>query len=212
MGSHRVRHDWRDLAAAAAACLAIVNSAAMNIGVHVSFWIMAYAAQYQKNKQPNQKVGRRPKQTHHPNVHFSTIYNSQEWRHPRCPSTDGWIKKLWYTYTMEYYSVIKRNAFESVLMRWMNLETIVQSEVSQKEKDKCRKPAWGIPPVTRSCSRDLMGKASQISGCPPGISQACAPKTKTLPAFLLCFFTFLTLSGKSQIRALVFCIWKGCFS
>ena len=63
------------------------------------------------------------------------------WKQLRCPSTDEWIKKLWYTYTMEYYSAIKRNAFESVLMRWMNLETIVQSEVSQKEKDKCRKPA-----------------------------------------------------------------------
>ena len=56
----------------------------------------------------------------------------------RCTSTDEWIKKLWYIYTMEYYSAIKRNAFESVLMRWMNLEPIIQSEVSQKEKDKYR--------------------------------------------------------------------------
>ena len=54
----------------------------------------------------------------------------------RCPSTDEWIKKLRYIYTMEYYSAIKRNAFESVLMSWMNLEPIIQSEVSQKEKDK----------------------------------------------------------------------------
>ena len=51
-------------------------------------------------------------------------------------SIDGWIKKLWYIYTMEYYSAIKRKAFESVLMRGMNLESIIQSEVSQKEKDK----------------------------------------------------------------------------
>ena len=58
-------------------------------------------------------------------------------KQPRCPSTDEWIKKLWYIYTVEYYSAIKRNAFESVLMRWMNLEPIIQSEVSQKEKDKC---------------------------------------------------------------------------
>ena len=58
------------------------------------------------------------------------------WMQPRCPSTDEWIKKLWYIYTVEYYSAIKRNAFESVLMRWMNLEPIIQSEVSQKEKDK----------------------------------------------------------------------------
>ena len=50
--------------------------------------------------------------------------------------TDEWIKKLWYIYTMEYYSTIKRNAFESVLMRWMNLESIIHSEVCQKEKDK----------------------------------------------------------------------------
>ena len=53
---------------------------------------------------------------------------------PRCPLTDEWIKKWWYIYTMEYYSAV--NTFESVLMRWMNLEPIIQSEVSQKEKDK----------------------------------------------------------------------------
>ena len=56
------------------------------------------------------------------------------WKQPRCPSTDEWIKKLLYIYTSEYYSDIKRNAFESVLMRWMNLEPIIQSEVSQKDK------------------------------------------------------------------------------
>ena len=49
-----------------------------------------------------------------------------------------WIKKLWYIHTMEYYSAIKRNTFASVLMRWMNLEPIIQSEASQKEKDKHR--------------------------------------------------------------------------
>ena len=47
---------------------------------------------------------------------------------------DEWIRKLWYIYTMEYYSAIKRNIFESVLMRWMKLEPIIQSEISQKEK------------------------------------------------------------------------------
>ena len=57
-------------------------------------------------------------------------------KQPRCPSTDEWIKKLWYVYTREYYSAIKRNAFESVLMRWTKLEHIIQSEVSQKEKCK----------------------------------------------------------------------------
>ena len=60
------------------------------------------------------------------------------WKQPRCPSIDEWIKKLWFIYIMEYYSAIKRNAFESVLMRWMNQEPIIQSEVSQKEKEKYR--------------------------------------------------------------------------
>ena len=59
---------------------------------------------------------------------------ARTWKQPRCPSADEWIKKLWYTYTMEYYSAIKRNAFESVLLRWMKPEPIIQSEVSQKEK------------------------------------------------------------------------------
>ena len=61
---------------------------------------------------------------------------ARTWKQPRYPSADEWIKKLWYIYTMEYYSAIKRNAFESVLMRWMNLEPIIHSEVSQKEKGK----------------------------------------------------------------------------
>ena len=61
---------------------------------------------------------------------------ARTWEQPGCPLTDEWIKKLWYVYTMEYYSSTKRNTFESVLMRWMNLEPIIQSEVSQKEKDK----------------------------------------------------------------------------
>ena len=60
---------------------------------------------------------------------------ARTWKQPRCPSTNEWIK-LWYIYTMEYYSAIKRNTFESVLMRRMNLEPIIQSEMSQKEKDK----------------------------------------------------------------------------
>ena len=56
------------------------------------------------------------------------------WKQPRCPSADEWIRKLWYIYTKEYYSAIKKNAFELVLMRWMKLEPIIQSELSQKEK------------------------------------------------------------------------------
>ena len=61
---------------------------------------------------------------------------ARTWNQPICPKADEWIKKLWYTYTMLYYSAIRRNAFESVLMRWMNTEPITQSEVSHKEKDK----------------------------------------------------------------------------
>ena len=59
---------------------------------------------------------------------------ARTWKQPGCPLTDEWIKKLWYIYTMEYYSAIKRNTFESVLMRWTNLELIIHTEVSQKEK------------------------------------------------------------------------------
>ena len=61
---------------------------------------------------------------------------TRTWKQPRCPLTDEWIKKLWYIHTMEYYSVLKRNTFESVLIRWMNLDPVIQSEVSQKEKNK----------------------------------------------------------------------------
>ena len=59
---------------------------------------------------------------------------ARTWKQPRCPSADKWIRKRWYIYTMEYYSAIKKNTFESVLMRWMKLEPIIHSEVSQKEK------------------------------------------------------------------------------
>ena len=61
---------------------------------------------------------------------LSTI--ARTWKQPRCPSAEEWIRKLWYLYTMEYYSIIKKNTFESVLMRWMNLKPIVQSEISKK--------------------------------------------------------------------------------
>ena len=61
---------------------------------------------------------------------------ARTWKQPRCPSTDEWIKTLWYIYTVEYYSAIKGNTFESVLMRWINLEPIIESEISLKEKNK----------------------------------------------------------------------------
>ena len=61
---------------------------------------------------------------------------ARTWKQPRCPSADEWIRKLWYIYTMEYYSAIKKNSFESVLIRCMKLKPIIQSEVSQKDKDR----------------------------------------------------------------------------
>ena len=68
-------------------------------------------------------------------VFIATLFTiARVWKQPRCPLAEEWIRKLWYIYTMEYYSAIKKNAFESVLMRWMKLEPIMQSEVSQKEK------------------------------------------------------------------------------
>ena len=59
------------------------------------------------------------------------------WKQPKCPSSDEWIKNMWYIYTMEYYSAIKRNEMEVFVVRWMELESVIQSEVSQKEKSKC---------------------------------------------------------------------------
>ena len=61
---------------------------------------------------------------------------TRTWKQPKCPLPDEWIKKMWYIYTMKYYSAIKKNEFVSVLVRWMNLEPVIQSELSQKEKNK----------------------------------------------------------------------------
>ena len=70
----------------------------------------------------------------YPNVHPALFIIARTWKQPRCPSADEWIRKLWYIYTMEYHSAIKKNTFESVLMSWMKLESIIQSEINQKEK------------------------------------------------------------------------------
>ena len=76
---------------------------------------------------------------------FSTIFLDSVYKHQnRCPSPDEWTKKLWHIYTMEYYSAIKRNAFDSVLMRQMNLEPMIHSEVSQKEKYHILVHIYGI--------------------------------------------------------------------
>ena len=61
---------------------------------------------------------------------------ARTWKQPKCPSTDECIKKMWHIYTMEYYSAIKRNEIDLFVVRWMDLETVIQSEVSQKEKNK----------------------------------------------------------------------------
>ena len=71
---------------------------------------------------------------------------ARTWKQPKCPSTDEWIKKMRHIYTMEYYSAIKRSEAELFVMRWMDLESVIQSEVSQKEKNKYRmlKHIYGI--------------------------------------------------------------------
>ena len=75
------------------------------------------------------------KETHVPPMFITALFTiARTWKHPRCPSADERISKPWYIYTMEYYSAIKKNTFESVLMRQMKLEPIIQSEVCQKEK------------------------------------------------------------------------------
>ena len=63
---------------------------------------------------------------------------ARSWNQPKCLPTDEWMKKMWYIYTMEYYSAIKRNEFRSFVETWTDLETVIQSQVSQKEKDKYR--------------------------------------------------------------------------
>ena len=63
---------------------------------------------------------------------------ARSWKQPKCPLTDEWIKKMWFIHTMEYYPAIKRNEIGSFVETWMGLETVIQSEVSQKEKNECR--------------------------------------------------------------------------
>ena len=62
---------------------------------------------------------------------------AKTWKQPKCSSTDEWMKKMWYVYTMEYYSAIKKKKIGSFVETWMDLETVIQSEISQKEESKC---------------------------------------------------------------------------
>ena len=85
---------------------------------------------------------------------------ARTWKQPRCPSADKLIRKLWDIHTVEYYSAIKKNTFESVLMRWMKLEPIIQSEVSQKEKhqsDQIRSVAQLCPTLCDPMNRSTPG-------------------------------------------------------
>ena len=71
----------------------------------------------------------------HPNIHSSITYSSQDTEQPKCPPTNEWVK-MWYIYTMEYYSAIKKNKILPLATTWMDLEGIMLSEISQTEKDK----------------------------------------------------------------------------
>ena len=80
-------------------------------------------------------------------MHIPALFTiARTGKQPKCPSTDEWIKKMWYIYTMEYHSAIKRNEIELFVVRWMDLESVIQSEVSQKEKNKylILMHIWGI--------------------------------------------------------------------
>ena len=85
---------------------------------------------------------------------------ARTWKQPRCPAADKWIRKLWYIYTMEYYSAINKNSFESVLMRWMKLEPIIQSEVSQKDKDQYS-ILMHIYEILKDCNDNLICKTEK---------------------------------------------------
>ena len=99
---------------------------------------------------------------------------ARAWKQPRYSLADEWIRKLWYLYTMEYYSAIKKNAFESVLMRWMKLEPIIQSEVSQKEKHQYSKYAAAAAAKShQSCLTPCDPiDGSSLGSAIPGILQA----------------------------------------
>ena len=79
-----------------------------------------------------------PKDTCTPMFIAALFTKARTWKQPKCPSTEEWIKKVWYICTMEYYSAIKRNEIGSFVEMWMDLENVIQSEVSQKEKNKYR--------------------------------------------------------------------------
>ena len=72
----------------------------------------------------------------HSCIYCNTIHINKTLKQPKCPLTNEWIKKMWYIYTMEYYSAIKKNKIMPFAATWMELETLILSEMSQKDKDK----------------------------------------------------------------------------
>ena len=76
------------------------------------------------------------KDTYTPTFTAVLFRTAKTWKQPKCPSTDEWIKKMWYIYTMEYYSAIIKNEIMPFAVTWMDLGIIILSEVSQTEKDK----------------------------------------------------------------------------
>ena len=85
---------------------------------------------------------------------------ARAWKQPKCPSTGEWIKKMWHIYTMEYYSAIKRNEMELFVVRWMDLESVIQSEVSHREKNKYRMltHTYGILKKNKNGSEEPRGR------------------------------------------------------
>ena len=82
----------------------------------------------------------------HPNVHSSTIYKVKFWKQSKCPSGSEWIKKLWYIYTMEYYAAERKKEPLLFATTWMELESIMLSEISQAVRDKYHM----ISPISRT--------------------------------------------------------------
>ena len=136
MGSQTVGHNWSDLAS-----LHYWWECKLIQPLWRTVWRFLKKSRNKTTIRPNNPTtghipweNRNSKRHMQPNVHRSAISTARIWKQPRRPSTHERIKSLWCTHTMEFYSAIKRNAFESVLMRWMNLEPILEWKKSEREK------------------------------------------------------------------------------
>ena len=90
---------------------------------------------------------------------------ARTWKQPKCPLTVEWIKKMWHTYKVEYYSAIKRNEIELFVVRWMDLESVIQSEVSQKEKNKYRMLTYIYGILKKNGSDEPRGRTGIKTQC-----------------------------------------------